>query len=137
MIEGLNTLKKAGTHFSISYLLMAKNIFAIEKMVELAERIKPDFVSFHNINPHGCQEYKPLTIQDKNTKLFLEGILKRSDYPFDIDLSVIFDTECKRFKNAKCIQPWYFFALTLWGTYRTVAIRIMIDISAMYLWIII
>lgn len=108
VIEGLVELKKRGIHFSISYLLMIENLCAIEKMIGLAEKINPDFVSFHNINPHGNQQYSPLTIKDRETKLFLEKILKRTDYPFDIDLPTIFDTERASFQNAKCIQPWYF-----------------------------
>lgn len=115
VIEGLTELKKARIHFSISYLLMSENLFAVERMIDLTEKINPDFVSFHNINPHGCQLYTPLTMQDRNTNEFLERILKRTDYPFDIDLPAIFDIKSPAFENAKCIQPWFYFCFNSAG----------------------
>ncbi len=109
VIEGLKALKEKGVYFSMSYLLSVENLSETDKMIELAEDIKPDFVSFHNINPHGSKEYSPLIAQEKNTQLFLEKILDRCDYPFNIDLPVIFDPDSPLFRNTKCIQPWYQF----------------------------
>lgn len=106
IIEGLKILKKKRCHFGISYLLSLENIAEVDKMVKLAEEIGPEYVYFHNINPHGCEQYKPLTIRDRNTKMFLEKILRRSDYPFDINVPVMFDQESTSFLTARCVAPW-------------------------------
>lgn len=115
LMGGLRALKQNGVYFSMSYLLSTENISEVDKMIALAEEIKPNFVYFHNINPHGCEQYKPLTIQDENTKIFLKKLLKRSDYPFNIDVSVIFDPKSPSFLQAKCIQPWYYFCFNSVG----------------------
>jgi len=109
IMEGLRALKESHIYFSISFLLSTENLDKIEKMMRLVEHIKPNFVIFHNINPHGNELYKPLTLQDKNTKIFLEKIISRRNYPFDISLPVIFDTDSTLFLNAKCKQPWFYF----------------------------
>lgn len=115
ILDGLRALKENGFFFSMSYLLSIENLSEVNKMIKLAEDIRPNFVYFHNINPHGCEQYKPLTFQNENTKLFLETILKRSDYPFDIIISVIFDPSSPLFHEAKCIQPWYYFGFNSVG----------------------
>lgn len=113
--DGLRALKEKDIYFSMSYLLSSENLFKVNEMIELAESIRPNFVYFHNINPHGCEQYKSLTLQDKNTKIFLETILKRLDYPFDIIVSAIFDTTSPSFLESKCIQPWYYFCFNSVG----------------------
>ena len=108
--EGLYSLKETESHFSLSFLLTADNLPKVEGMLEFSEKVGPHHVSFHNINPHGCEEYRPLTVQNHSTNEFLDKTTARRDYPFDIYLPVIFDTESPQFLNSKCIQPWYYFA---------------------------
>lgn len=109
LIEGLKTLEENNVKFSVSFLLSLENIFGIDKMINFASKFKTDIVSFHNINPHGCEEYKPLTFQDNKSLKYLKGVVSRTDYPFDISLPVIFDTENENFRKEKCKQPWYYF----------------------------
>ena len=107
IMDGLKLLKQKGVFFSMSYILSSENLQEVDKMIEIAESIGPQFVYFHNINPHGCEQFKPLTLQDENTKVFLEKMQKRCDYSFDITVSTIFDTKLPSFREAQCIQPWY------------------------------
>ncbi|MFH1593916.1 MAG: radical SAM protein [Candidatus Omnitrophota bacterium] len=109
IMEGLGMLRERDMNFSVSYLLSTGNIAAIDKMLELSERIKPRFVVFHNINPHGSKGYTPLTLQDENTRIFLAKMLERRNFPFDVRLPHIFDPESPSFREAKCVQPWYYF----------------------------
>lgn len=119
VIEGLKVLKESGSYLSISFVLSTENLSEVDKMVKLAEDIRPNSVYFHNINPHGCQQYKPLTLQDKAVKLFLKKITKRTNYPFDLIMSVIFDKDSPLFMQAKCVQPWFLFAFNEDGNIST------------------
>jgi len=115
IIRGLRLLKERNVYFSMSYLLSAENLHESGRMMELAEQIKPNFVYFHNINPHGSAQYTPLTMQDENTRKFLKAVLEKSDYSFDVYISAIFDLNSSSFKDAKCIQPWYYFLFNSQG----------------------
>jgi MoaA/NifB/PqqE/SkfB family radical SAM enzyme len=115
IIDGLKTLKKSGARFSMSYLLTTENLADIDKMFAIAEEIKPSSVYFHNINPHGCRQYKPLIINDENTRLGIKRLLKRADYPFDIYIPAIFDIKSEFFLQAKCVQPWHYFCFNSVG----------------------
>lgn len=108
IIKGLRLLKKHKVCFSMSYLLSTENVSKTGKMFELATDIKPNFLYFHNINPHSREQYRPLTLQDEDTRKFLKMILEKSDYPFDIYIPAIFDLNSFSFQNEKCIQPWYY-----------------------------
>jgi len=107
--EGIESLKQHKNFFSISFVLTATNVRVVDKMIQLAEELRPPSVYFHNINPHGCESFKPLLLKDMVTKKFLQDITKRTDYPFDINISCIFNPGSQHFKESRCIQPWYYF----------------------------
>jgi len=113
--DGLKALKENDIHFSMSYLLSRENMFEVYKMLDFAESIEPDIVCFHNINPHGDERYRPLTMRDADVKLLLNKIVKRTDYPFDISLPVIFNIDSLSFDEGKCIQPWNYFCFNSKG----------------------
>lgn len=115
IIKGLKALKERNLNFSISYVLSKENLSEINDMLEFADSIKPKFAYFHNINPHGCEQYKPVIVQDENTKKFLGKIVKRFDYPFDIVVSTIFDTTASSFLETQCIAPWDTFCFNTLG----------------------
>ena len=115
ILEGLNFLKEKKLNFSLSYVLSAENVFEIEKMIEFSERLKPAFACFHNINPHGSTEFKPLFSHDKKSMKHLTKILERNDYAIDIHTTHIFNEKSPHFKEAKCIQPWYYFCFNSKG----------------------
>jgi len=115
ILEGLKALKDEGVNFSMSFMLTSQTLLKVDKMLQFASGIRPSFVSFHNINPHGNPRFKSLSIQDKNTQLFLERVLARNDYQFDIHLPVIFDLSSEGFYKDKCFQPWYFLCFNAKG----------------------
>jgi len=106
IIEGLDALNENGIKFSLSYVLSAENVCEAKKMIEFSERMGANLVHFHNINPHGSDDFTSLTMQDKNTVQFLEEIVSKSDYPFDLKLPPILDLESPSFIEGKCVQPW-------------------------------
>jgi MoaA/NifB/PqqE/SkfB family radical SAM enzyme len=109
ILEGLSLLKKNNIKFMITFLLSEENLEEIYKMLDFARKYQPSEVGFHNINPHGSNEYTSLTLQSEKVNRIAKDIMSRNDYPFDIYLPVIFDTESEHFKTARCIQPWYYF----------------------------
>ena len=106
IIEGLDALNERGMKFSLSYVLSAENVDEAPKMIEFSRKMGASLIFFHNINPHGSHDFTPLTMQDKNTVQFLEDIVSKADYPFDIQLPPILDMESPSFDEGKCIQPW-------------------------------
>jgi MoaA/NifB/PqqE/SkfB family radical SAM enzyme len=115
ILEGLNFLSENKINFGLSYVLSAENAFEIEKMIEFSERHKPTFAYFHNINPHGSNEFKPLFSHDKKSMKHLTKVLDRNDYTIDIHTTHIFNEKSPHFKEAKCIQPWYYFCFNSKG----------------------
>jgi MoaA/NifB/PqqE/SkfB family radical SAM enzyme len=108
ILVGLSLLKKNNIKFLISFLLSEENLDEIYEMLKFAYKFQPSGVEFHNINPHGCKDYTPLTLSSEKVNQIVKAIMSKSDYPFDISLPIIFDTESRHFKTAKCIQPWYY-----------------------------
>ena len=113
--ESLKTLKEYNIYFSISFLLSTENVSEIIKMIEFAENFMPKFIYFHNVNPHGCEQYKAVVCQDKVSLIWLDKVLDRSDYQVDIHISHIFDTKSSFFLEKKCIQPWHYFCFNSKG----------------------
>ena len=113
--ESLEAIKKNNIKFSMSFLLSGDNVSEIFNMIEFAQSIGPDFVYFHNINPHGCEQYKTLTFQDQETLALLTRIFERDDYGLDIKVAHVFDKESEAFRDRKCIQPWYYFCFNSKG----------------------
>lgn len=113
--EGVKALKENNINFSLSFLLNKDNVSEYEKMLLYAYEIKPKLVYFHNVNPHGSSNFVPLLVDDENTRTFLKKITSCNDYPFDIYLPPIFDVNSKKFRYAKCNQPWYFFCFNSIG----------------------
>ncbi len=106
ILEGLYLLRKYGINFVLSFMLTAENIGEIGKMIELASQVKPKTVGFHNINPHGDKRFTSLTVENKKCMQILENIVSFTDYPFDIELPIVFDVNSKNFKSVKCSQPF-------------------------------
>ncbi|HVN73479.1 MAG TPA: radical SAM protein [Methanoregula sp.] len=107
--KGIAALEERKKNFSLSFVLSSANLHEAPQMLALAEELKPPSIYFHNINPHGCTDYRPLTLQDPATVEFLKTVTSRADYPFDIWISAIFNTKSKQFRKGRCIQPWYYF----------------------------
>jgi radical SAM protein with 4Fe4S-binding SPASM domain len=107
ILEGLSLLRKYDIKFLLSFLLTSQNVGKIGKMLEFASKVKPNKVSFHNINPHGDERYLSLTTNNTKVVRVLDSVVNKTDYPFDIDLPTVFDTDSKYFKSAKCVMPWY------------------------------
>lgn len=108
--ESLKILKGSRVNFSMSFLISEANVSEMPRMIEFAEFFRPTHIYFHNINPHGCEQYKPLT-----SRGCLDEVLGRDDYRLDIHISYIFDTKSPSFLRSKCIQPWYYFCFNSVG----------------------
>tara|TARA_Y100000294_G_scaffold40910_1_gene37052 strand:- start:330 stop:1679 length:1350 start_codon:yes stop_codon:yes gene_type:complete len=106
IIDGLELLNKKDIKFSLSYVLSKENLHEAPKMIDFSEKMNAEIVHFHNINPHGSDQFSTLMIQDENTIQFLNNILERTDYPFDITLPVIMDPKSPSFAETHCRQPW-------------------------------
>ena len=74
IIDGLEILNKKGIKFSLSYILSKENLHEAPKMIDFSEKMKADIVHFHNINPHGSDQFSTLMIQDENTIQFQNAI---------------------------------------------------------------
>jgi len=108
ILDGFSLLQKNNIRFQISFLLTEENIDKIYEMLSFGYKVRPTNIEFHNINPHGSEDYKPLTKDSEKVSRILDDVTSKNDYPFDISLPVIFDTTSKYFKTTKCNQPWYF-----------------------------
>lgn len=106
ILNGLKLLKENNIPFGNSFVLSEENLDEVGSMLELARETKPFLVTFHNINPHGCEDFTPLTAGSEKVQQALKEVTGRSDYPFDIELPVIFDTESPSFPLGKCPQLW-------------------------------
>jgi len=107
ILDGLSLLRKNNVKFSISFILTEENLDEIYGMIKFGCKTKPYYLNFQNINPHGSKEYTPLTKESKKVNQIFSDIIRKKDYPFDIQLPVVFDTTSKHFKTTKCVQPWY------------------------------
>jgi len=108
ILDGLSLLKQNNIKFMITFVLSEEDLEEIYKMIDFSYKLQPSLVGFHNINPHGSKDYTPLTLSSKKVNKIMKEVVGKSDYPFDISLPVIFNTESKHFKTTKCIQPWYY-----------------------------
>lgn len=105
ILSGLRLLRDNEIKFDISFLLTEENFDQIYEMIEFAYNIKPNRIVFHNYNPHGTQNFRPI-IKGKEVDNILYKIISVVDYPFDILLPVIFNTNSKSFNVFKCDLPW-------------------------------
>ncbi len=105
LVKGLSLLREHRLPFTISFLLSESNIGDVHKMLGFAKDVSSPRVYFHNVNPHGNEGYKPLTMTEGAIEV-MAHIMSRVDYPFDIVLPAIYDTASYEFRAAKCIQPW-------------------------------
>lgn len=106
IVEGLHLLKKNNINYELSFMVSAKNISDIDCMVDFAYQVEPNIVNIFGINPHGNSQYRALTTDNKEAISALESLIERTDYPFNISLPIVFDTQSNYFKHAKCSQPW-------------------------------
>jgi len=105
ILEGLSLLRQNKINFVISFMLTEGNVDKINEMIEFIYKTRPNVLEFHNINPHGSPNYRPL-IRDKKTIQILNDVIGKKDYPFDILIPVIFEPNSEHFKTARCNQPW-------------------------------
>jgi MoaA/NifB/PqqE/SkfB family radical SAM enzyme len=108
IIEGIKLLKANNINFSLSFLLSADNVSEVSAMLEFAAKLEPNFVNLHNINPHGNTSVKPLTITNNEAMFFINKIISKKDYQFDIMMGVIFNPGSETFLTERCIQPWFY-----------------------------
>jgi len=108
ILDGFSLLQKNNIRFQISFLLTEENIDEIYEILSFGYKVRPASIEFHNINPHGSEDYKPLTKDSEKVRRILDDITSKNDYPFDMSLPVIFDPTSKHFKTTRCHQPWYF-----------------------------
>jgi radical SAM protein with 4Fe4S-binding SPASM domain len=106
IVEGLRLLRKNRIGYFLSFMISTKNISEIDDMIDFAYQVEPNTVNLFGINPHGDSKYGALTTDNKEVINTLDNIVKKADYPFNISLPVIFDTQSSYFKSAKCSQPW-------------------------------
>jgi MoaA/NifB/PqqE/SkfB family radical SAM enzyme len=108
IVYGLSLLRDHNVPFSNSFILSQENLHEANLMLEFAETTKPTLVVFHNINPHGSKDFTPLVASNEKVQQMLRDITSRNDYPYDIELPVIFETNSKGFIEQKCIQQWFY-----------------------------
>lgn len=106
ILHGLEMLRQNQIPFSNSFVLSEENVHEVESMLELAHVTKPNRVVFYNINSHGSNDFTSLVSTSEKVRRMLIEVTGRNDYPFDIELPVIFDMESKDFTSYKCSQQW-------------------------------
>lgn len=105
IVRGMSYMREWEIQFANSFVVSQENVSEIYEMLGFATKVSASSVYFHNINPHGSNEYRPL-VKTSNTIGIMNDIMARIDYPFDITLPVIYDVESPEFHKAKCTQPW-------------------------------
>ena len=108
IVHGLSLLRENDLSFSNSFVLSEENLHEVDSMLEFCYGAGSSIVVFHSINPHGSDDFTPLTIDNEKVQKMLGEICSRNNYPFDIQLPVVFDTRAKGFTEAKCTQQWYY-----------------------------
>jgi MoaA/NifB/PqqE/SkfB family radical SAM enzyme len=108
VLEGMALLKSARIPFRVSFILSEENVDEAMRFIDFARTIEAANVIFHNMNPHGADNYSPLVIRSEKVKRFIAEITRRNDYPFNIQLPVIFDDNSERMRGSVCNQPWYY-----------------------------
>lgn len=109
IIDGLHDLSSKGVSYSLSFLLSMSNLDKTQEMLDFAQGFNPSMIYFHNINPHGIDDYVPLTMDKPEVREWISELTGRTDYSFSLGLPAIFDTGSKEFATAKCMQPWTYF----------------------------
>lgn len=106
IILGLELLRENNIPFGNSFVLSEENVHEVDSMLDFGRSTRPSVVTFHNINAHGCEDFTPLMASSGRVQQMLRDVTSRNDYPFDIELPVIFDPESKDFTSHKCAQQW-------------------------------
>ena len=106
IIHGLDLLRENNIPFGNSFVLSEENVHEVGSMLEFAHSTRPTWVTLYNINSHGCEDFTSLMASSEKVQQMLRDVTSRNDYPFDIELPVIFDTESKSFTSHKCTQQW-------------------------------
>ena len=106
IISGLDLLRENNIPFGNSFVLSEENVHEVNSMLELAYSTRPSRVTFYNINGHGCEDFTSLVAGSEKVQHMLRDVTSRNDYPFEIELPVIFEPESKDFASNKCTQQW-------------------------------
>jgi len=106
IIHGLDLLRENNIPFGNSFVLSEENVHEVKSMLEFAYKTRPSRVTFYNINAHGCEDFTSLMVSSRRVQQMLKEVTSRNDYPFDIELPVIFDPESNGFTSHKCTQQW-------------------------------
>ena len=106
IIEGVETLRAAGISFFCSFVLGRHNLSDIFKMLDFVVETGAAGVQFHSLNPIGKLESLVIKRSDSLVAETVDKVLERDDYPFDIRLPVVFDTDSEDFQKKTCSYPW-------------------------------
>jgi MoaA/NifB/PqqE/SkfB family radical SAM enzyme len=108
IIEGIKMLRGESIPFQMSFVIHRGNTGDALKFLDFAGKYNPESVKFHNINSYYSPKYQPLCLDNEVTQNFLNKVISRSDYDFDIIMPVILDSGSERadFQDAKCVQLW-------------------------------
>ena len=108
VLDGLSYLSDVGSDFSISFLLSRENVRYVNEMVSFASLYDPTTIHFHNINPHGCSNFRPLVTSCEEMDYIEKNLINKTTYNSDIVISHIFNEESGEFYTKGCVQPWYY-----------------------------
>jgi len=106
IIDGVEVLRAEGISFFCSFVLGRHNLSDIFKMLDFVTETAAAGVQFHSLNPIGKLDSLVIKRSDPLVAETIDKILERDDYPFDIRLPVVFDTESKDFQKKTCSYPW-------------------------------
>ena len=106
IIQGLDLLRENNIAFGNSFVLSEENVHEVNFMLEFATETRPSLVTFHNINPLGCEDFTPLIASSERVQQMLSETTSRNDYPFDVGLPVILDPKSNAFASHACPQQW-------------------------------
>ena len=106
IIEGVEALRAEGISFFCSFVLGRHNLSDIFKMLDFVAETGAAGVQFHSLNPIGKLDSLVIKRSDPLVAETIDKVMERDDYPFDIRLPVVFDTDSENFQKKTCSYPW-------------------------------
>jgi molybdenum cofactor biosynthesis enzyme MoaA len=106
IMEGLSRLKEENIPFQISYVLHQDNLEEAIYFLDFAGNISPASVKFHNINSYYSRQHNPVTLPEQRTRDFINRVMSRNDYSFNITMPTILDTDDIESQRVPCVQLW-------------------------------
>ena len=106
VLGGLWSLRQASIPFGVSALLSSATTRAdLARFVDLAGEVGAARVKLHNVNG-SHNGLVPLRRGHRPSERLLEGLLERTDYPFDLALPHLLAPAGEGYPGAPCVQPW-------------------------------